>query len=64
VIDWGYGFNNHQRRHSAATGLSPINYETAALNRAAAQATLHDSGGTTPDSRMVSRRGAKSAKGE
>ena len=36
VIDWCYGFYNHQRRHSAAAGLSPINYETAALNRAAA----------------------------
>ena len=36
VIDWCYGFYNHQRRHSAAAGLSPINYETAALNRDAA----------------------------
>jgi transposase InsO family protein len=36
VIDWAYGFYNHQRRHSAAAGLSPINYETTALNRAAA----------------------------
>jgi len=36
VIDWCYGFYNHQRRHSAAAGLSPINYETAALNREAA----------------------------
>jgi transposase InsO family protein len=36
VIDWCYGFYNHQRRHSAAAGLSPINYETTALNREAA----------------------------
>jgi putative transposase len=36
VLDWCYGFYNHQRRHSAAAGLSPINYETAALNRDAA----------------------------
>jgi putative transposase len=36
VIDWCYGFYNHQRRHSAAAGQSPINYETAALNREAA----------------------------
>jgi putative transposase len=36
VIDWCYGFYNHQRRHSAAAGLSPINYEAAALTRGAA----------------------------
>src|SRR4051812_48754640 len=36
VIEWCYGFYNHQRRHSAAHGLSPINYETAALNGEAA----------------------------
>ena len=36
VIDWCYGFYNHQRRHSAAAGLSPINYEITALNRDAA----------------------------
>jgi putative transposase len=36
VIDWCYGFYNHQRRHSAAAGQSPINYETAALTRDAA----------------------------
>jgi transposase InsO family protein len=36
VIDWCYGFYNHQRRHSAANGQSPITYETAALNREAA----------------------------
>ena len=27
VIDWCYTFYNHQRRHSAASGLSPVNYE-------------------------------------
>jgi putative transposase len=36
VIDWCYGFYNHQRRHSAAGMKSPINYETAALTRDAA----------------------------
>jgi putative transposase len=36
VIDWCYGFYNHQRRHSAAAGQSPINYENAALTRKAA----------------------------
>ena len=36
AMDWCYGFYNRRRRHSAAAGLSPINYETAALNRAAA----------------------------
>ena len=36
VIDWCYGFYNHRRRHGAAAGLSPINYETAALTREAA----------------------------
>src|SRR3954464_10701569 len=44
VIDWCYGFYNHHRRHSAAAGQSPINYENAALNRDAAKGTLHDSG--------------------
>ncbi len=27
VIDCCYTFYNHQRRHSAADGLSPVNYE-------------------------------------
>ena len=36
VIEWCYGFYNHQRRHSAAAGMSPINYETTALTREAA----------------------------
>ena len=36
VMDWCYGFYNHQRRHTAAAMQSPINYETAALNREAA----------------------------
>ena len=36
VIDWCYGFYNHQRRHSAAGMTSPATSETAALNREAA----------------------------
>jgi hypothetical protein len=27
VIDWCYTFYNYKRRHSAADGLSPVNYE-------------------------------------
>lgn len=30
VIDWCYGFYNHQRRHSTIGMMSPINYEQAA----------------------------------
>ena len=30
VTDWCYGFYNHDRRHSSADMMSPINYETAA----------------------------------
>ena len=37
VLDWCYGFYNHDRRHSSAGMMSPINYEnTAAANREAA----------------------------
>jgi putative transposase len=37
VLDWCYGFYNHDRRHSAAGMMSPINYEnTAAPDREAA----------------------------
>lgn len=36
VMDWCYGFYNHQRRHSAAAMKSPINYENTALDREAA----------------------------
>ena len=37
VMDWCYGFYNHDRRHSSADMKSPINYEqTAAPNREAA----------------------------
>ena len=30
VLDWCYGFYNHNRRHSAADMMSPITYETTA----------------------------------
>jgi transposase InsO family protein len=37
VLDWCYGFYNHDRRHTAAGMMSPINYEnTAAPDREAA----------------------------
>ena len=37
VLDWCYGFYNHDRRHSSANMMSPINYENAAApNREAA----------------------------
>jgi transposase InsO family protein len=37
VLDWCYGFYNHDRRHSSAGMMSPINYEnTAASDREAA----------------------------
>lgn len=37
VLDWCYGFYNHDRRHSAAGMMSPINYQnTAAPTREAA----------------------------
>ena len=36
VIDWCYGFYNHQRRHSAAGMKSPASYEITALNGEAA----------------------------
>jgi putative transposase len=37
VLDWCYGFYNHDRRHSAAGMMSPVNYEnTAAPDREAA----------------------------
>lgn len=29
VLDWCYGFYNHDRRHSTIGMLSPINYETS-----------------------------------
>lgn len=43
VIEWCYGFYNHQRRHSSAGGQSPINYETTTLNREA-HSEPHDPG--------------------
>ena len=37
VLNWCYGFYNHERRHSSAGMMSPISYEnTAAPNREAA----------------------------
>ena len=30
VLDWCYGFYNHQRRHSSAGMMSPVNYENTA----------------------------------
>ena len=37
VLDWCYGFYNHDRRHSSAAMMSPVNYEnTTAPNREAA----------------------------
>jgi hypothetical protein len=37
VLDWCYGFYDHQRRRSSAAMMSPINYEnTAAPDREAA----------------------------
>jgi putative transposase len=38
VLDWCYGFYNHDRRHSSAGMMSPINYENtnAAPDREAA----------------------------
>ena len=37
MLDWCYGFYNHNRRHSSANMMSPINYENAAApNREAA----------------------------
>ena len=37
VLDWAYGFYNHQRRHSSAAMMSPVAYEnTAAPVREAA----------------------------
>ena len=36
VLDWCYGFYNHDRRHSSAGMMSPITYETTAPDREAA----------------------------
>jgi putative transposase len=36
VIDWCYGFYNHQRRHSTVNMMSPIKYETASVQPNAA----------------------------
>jgi transposase InsO family protein len=37
VLDWCYGFYNHDRRHSTIGMVSPINHEnTAAPDREAA----------------------------
>ena len=31
VLDWCYGFYNHDRRHSTIVMVSPIDYENAAV---------------------------------
>jgi putative transposase len=31
VLDWCYGFYNHDRRHSSAGMMGPINYENTAV---------------------------------
>jgi len=36
VLDWCYGFYNHQRRHSSAAMMSPIDYENTTPDREAA----------------------------
>lgn len=36
VLDWCYGFYNHDRRHSTVDMMSPINYENATPDREAA----------------------------
>jgi len=36
VLDWCYGFYNHDRRHSSAAMMSPINYENTATPTPAA----------------------------
>lgn len=36
VLDWCYGFYNHQRRHSAAGGMAPVKFENTAPDRDAA----------------------------
>ncbi len=37
VLDWRYGFYNHDRRHSPTGMMSPVNYEnTTAPEREAA----------------------------
>ena len=36
VLDWCYGFYNHQRRHSSASMMSPITFENTAPDRDAA----------------------------
>jgi putative transposase len=33
VLDWCYGFYNHQRRHSAAARMAPITFENTAPDR-------------------------------
>ena len=47
VLEWCYGFYNHQRRHSSAGMMSPVNYENTTPPGTPHRETLHDLGGTT-----------------
>ena len=50
VLDWCYGFYNHDRRHSSAGMMSPINYEnTAAPDGKPHRETSTIRGNHTPD---------------
>ena len=52
VLDWCYGFYNHDRRHSSADMHAPVNYEIRAPSpsRKPHRETLHDLGGTAQPS--------------
>ena len=56
VLDWCYGFYNHERRHSSAGMMSPIDYETprppSGTPRPAKPSTIR---GTTPRNIAVTK---------